>query len=555
MALIHNGEQLEISKDILMDKWIPSVTGDTEPEKPNLCVFQNSSLALEMLNKHIKRNSKIVFHTDVDVDGIGTTYIIKKTLNSLGSTNHILLINKDKEHGIMKKHVEYFKTRKVDLIIITDSSCNEIETIKSFNCDVLVIDHHELLNKELSGVCNDGEHQFVIVNNTIANSNQERDNLWLRNINNKAFENLEDYKGNSDMSCGLVVYELLRLYCICFSDKNLLENLMLYQWVGVTLFTDVIDTLNDRNQWYLNKTVFNNDTEASLKLMLNQLNKFKVSLDKSFIQYTFAPLINKAIRAGEGAEALNIIINDPVRIGELHKYDIMQQEAIEKATTCKHTDVLTGAETRYKIVFNEPIITLNLDKLDIKPSYSGVIASRLSGDNNKNVLVYIVTPEGLYKGSFRGRYKNVDYRKYFEEYDSSVYAQGHPNAFGFKVTPEQLKGLINGIESIEPKTEMKPFLTLGDFSENERGVYHINSLDEFKKQGYLWRIATGNSKVTSRDEIVIRVKASDVVLEKVQGKVYIYNVFGLQCKAFSAISGEYFDIYMEHTNMLNFYIR
>lgn len=553
MSIVCKGERVE--KDILMDKWIPSVTGDIQVEKPSLCVFNNSSLALEMLNKHITRNSTIVFHTDVDVDGIGTTYILKKALTSLGSTNHLLLINKKKEHGIKKKHAEYFKTRKVDLIIITDSSCNEIDTIKEFNCDVLVIDHHELLQKELNGKCNDGIHDFVIVNNTIKNSNQEIDNLWLKNKNVKAFENLEIYNGNGDMSCGLVVYELLRLYCICFADEKILENLMLFQWVGITLFTDVINTINDRNQWYINKTVFNNETESSLSLMISQLNKFKASLDKSYIQYTFAPLINKTIRAGEGAEALDKIVNNPYEIHLLQKYDAKQREAIEKATMISYTDPETGIVTKSKITFNEPVIVLNIDKLGIDASYSGVIASRLSGDNNKNTAVYVMTEQGLCKGSFRGRYKDVDYRKYFEGFEEGIYAQGHPNAFGFELSSAQLNDIMNSLDSIEPKKETKPFLTLGNMQEDEKGVYHIESLDEFKKQGYLWRIATGNSKVSSKDEITIRVKSSDVKLIGTQGKVLLYDVLGLTCKAFAPLNGKYFDIYTEFTNELNIYIR
>lgn len=555
MSIIHNGKIIEDNKDILMDKWIPSVTGDVKPEKPNLCVFHNTSLALKMLHKHIKINSTIVFHTDVDVDGIGTTYILKKAITSLGSTNHLLLINKNKEHGIKKKHAEYFKTRKIDLIIISDSSCNEIETIKEFNCDVLVIDHHELLNKELSGICNDGQHEFVIVNNTIENSNQEIDNLWLKNNNEMAFKNLEDYKGNPDMSCGLVVYELLRLYCICFDSEKILENLMLFQWVGITLFTDVINTLNDRNQWYLDKTVFNMNTESSLNLMIPKLNKFKASLDKSYIQYTFAPLVNKAIRAGQGAEALDIIVNNPYKIAELHKYDEAQQNAIEKATMYVYKDPLTGIVTKSKKIFNKDVIVMNIDNLGISASYSGVIASRLSGDNNKNTAVYIITENSLCKGSFRGRYKEVDYRKYFENYAEDIYAQGHPNAFGFELSSEQLNNIMNSLDSIEPKKETKPFLTMGNMTEDEKGVYHIDSLDEFKRQGYLWRIATGNSKVSSKDEITIRVKASDVKLESTQGKVLTYDVLGLKCKSFNPLSGEYFDVYMEHTNELSIYIR
>lgn len=129
---------------------------------------------------------------------------MKKTLEYLGSNNHLLLINKDKIHGIQQKHADYFKDKQIGLMIITDSSSNEIQIIKQFNCDVLCIDHHELLHSELSGKCNNGENEFVIVNNTIDSTTYEEDILWLQD------SNYTKYEADSRMSCGLVVYELLR---------------------------------------------------------------------------------------------------------------------------------------------------------------------------------------------------------------------------------------------------------------------------------------------------------------------------------------------------------
>ena len=555
MSIIHNGEIIPDSHDILLDKWkLKAVTGDDKPEKPNFCIFNNSAYALDMLHRHVDNNSKICLHTDVDVDGIGTTYILKKTLVNVGSNNHILLINKDKVHGIQQKHVDYFKVNPIDLMIITDSSSNEIETIKQFNCDVIVVDHHELLHDDLYGYCNDGIHKYVIVNNTIDNLKQEQDNLWLRSKNISAFENLEDYKGTPDMSCGLVIYELLRLYCECFANGKLLENLMLYQWVGVTLITDVINTLNERNQWYLDKTVFSMDTESTLNIIMHNINKFKARLDKTYIGYSLAPIINKTIRAGESREALSTVINSPHEIGKLSVYGDMQKEAVDKALFITDTDSF-GNVVKLQRVFNQDAIQLDISKLGINANYSGVIAGRLGGDNDKNAAVYTITEQGLCKGSFRGKFKNVDYRKYFDAYSNDIYAQGHPGAFGFELTKEQLNSLMSNISSIEPTEKQKHWISIGNLPESEYGEYHVTSLDDFKKQGYIWRIATGNAKVTSKDEIHIKVSANDVVLKNTQGKLFIYDVLGMECKAFKPLVGEYFDIYIEYTNEINMYIK
>lgn len=556
MGIIHQGKYIKTSEeDILIKKWkFSTVTGDTEPSLPSLCIFYNIVKAIKLLNKHVENNNSIGFHSDVDVDGIGTTYILKRFLLNQGSNKHLLLINKDKIHGIQMKHVEYFKKRPIDLLIITDSSCNEIDIIKQFNCDVLVIDHHELLHRDLSGKCNDGIHEYVIVNNTIDNFNFEEDEMWLSKKNNTAFNNIEMYKGTNDMSCGLEVYELLRIYSICFANEKVLENLLLFQWVGITLFTDAINTLNDRNQWYMSKTVHNSDTEATLRTLMSSITRYKASLDKSYINYTFAPLINKAIRAGESAKALSLVINNPSKIMELDVYKELQQEAIEKSIYVTTNN--NGIQTKCEKAFNKPYILMDISALNINPNYTGVIASKLGGEHNKNSAIYVVLEDGLCKGSFRGRYQNIDYRKYFAEFSEDIYAQGHPTAFGFKLKFEQLEYLMQTLQSIEPSEEIKPYITIGNIPDKEHyGVYHVESLDEFKRQGYIWRLAIGNSKVASKDEIYLKVHCNDISLKEIKGKLYLYDVLGVECKAFKALQGEYFNVYVEFTNEVNFYIR
>ena len=556
MAIIHDGKEIQLDYDILLDKWkSKTVTCEVAAQKPTMCIFNNTRKALEMLNKHIVNNSTIALHTDVDVDGIGTTYILKKALDHIGSVKNMLIINKDKIHGIQEKHVEYFKKRPIDLIIITDSSCNEINIIKEFTCDVLVIDHHELLHNNLNGKCNDGIHDYVIVNNTIDNEDFESDINWLKSKNISAFDNISKYKGTNAMSCGLVVYELLRVYCEVFSNIKIIENLMLYQWAAITLITDVIDTLNERNQWYLDKTFFNMNTETSLKIMMNKINNFKGSLDKSFISYSFAPMINKAIRAGESAKALDIVINHPYDINDLSIYSDIQKEAIDKAVNITEIDEQTGLKTVSKRIFNTKNIIMDIGTLGIHPNYTGVIAGRLSGDNNKNAAIYITDSDGICKGSFRGRYKNVNYRGFFEQYSDDIYAQGHPGAFGFKCKKEQLDTIMNNIEEIEPTDGIKPYITVGDIGIEDYGEYHVTSIDEFKRLGYILKMATGNAKVTSTDEIMLRVKTNTIVLKDTRGKLFLYDVLGMECKAFTPLNSSIMDIYPEFTNEISMYIR
>lgn len=580
MQFLKDNIEIERNDNVLLEKWYYKfVTGDEYVAKPDMCIFNNTKLALEMLYKHIMLKGKIVLHIDVDMDGIGSGFILTKFLNSHGANQLIHIINKDKVHGIQEKHPLYFNSQyQVDLVIISDSSSNELETIKKFNCDVLVIDHHEILHNDTYGKCNDGIHDYIIVNNTTDNFNFERDNLWLRSKNPKAFNTITEYKGDNRMSCGLVIYELLRVYCECFSNTDLLENLLLFQWVGVTLMTDQIQLLTPRNQWYIDKTVHNNYTEPTLKRIMAATNKWKITLDKSYINYSLGPIVNKAIRAGDSLSAMKHVIFAPDTIAELNKYKEKQMDSVYKVTYSNYEslknmiksytdrgiteeEALNSLKMQGYIVdytprkYNDDVIMVDISSYGVHPNYAGVIAGMICGDNNKNTACYTPLDNDIVRGSFRGRCRDTDYRSYFEQYSSDIYAQGHPPAFGFMCKLTQLQDIMSKINSIENETDTREFFSYGDMPVEERGIYHIKSFDDFKKQGYLLRIGLGNSKVSSTDEVNIKIPANNIVLKEVKGKLYIYDVLGLECKAFEMLNGKYFKLYIEFTNELNAYIK
>ena len=65
--------------DALLEKWkSPVITGEEHPRKPDMIAFNNTVAALDLIHNHLSKHSKIAVHCDVDMDGIGCGYIIKK---------------------------------------------------------------------------------------------------------------------------------------------------------------------------------------------------------------------------------------------------------------------------------------------------------------------------------------------------------------------------------------------------------------------------------------------------------------------------------------------
>ena len=527
--------------DLLLERWGSDiVTGDREAGIPKIIGFHNTVKGIELLRNHVIKNSKIAVHCDVDVDGIGSGYVGKKFLGSQGAINTLFLINKDKIHGIQPAHVKYFnEINNIDLLIILDSSTNEIELIKMLKCDVIVVDHHEIMHNELCGKTEYG-YEYVIINNMIGNSNGSEVNDWLRNNNPDTIETITDYVADARFSGAAVLYEIFRLYEEAYKVGPALKNLGLFQWVGVTLFSDAILLASDRNQYYMQQTVHSTYIESSLKIMLTELNKYKVTLDKSFINFTFCPAINKAIRAGFGGEALDIVLNRPQDILKLNIY---------KETQAKVLELCTNSTAVYK----EDYILKDITSTGVSKNYCGVIAARLCGENTKNAVSFIMN-DGTAMGSFRGRRSDVNYRGFFESYAKDVFAQGHDGAFGFKVDVPRLTDIMSQLKSIEPE-ETRLYLTAGNVPQELRGQYHISDMDNFKRLGYLWRLAIANSKLSGSEQLSIIGSSIDVVLVEQRGKLFVYEIMGLRCKAFEPINTKLVNVYIEYSKDIEMYIK
>lgn len=542
--MLHNGNKTDLSAEkILLEKWkLPEIIGIKEVREPSICYFNNSINALRLLEKHIKNNSKTAIHFDVDFDGIASGFLVYKELVRRKMNKLSLVINKEKEHGIQVKHKDYMNNNGYELLIIVDSSTNEIDTIRKCKCDVLVIDHHESNVKNTFGYCEDNEHLYIIVNSTISSYDFESNYKSINEIESETNKHIEKCTGTQDMSCGLVVYETLRLWYTIYNDANSLDSSSKYQWAAASLLTDQINMINSRNQWYIQKMNRDKTIDETLLQIKDTINKYGNHMDKSYIQFKLAPIINKAIRADAGNEVLNIIMHNPSNISALDIYSAKQKEVMGSIEKLNKED-------------GESYIIADITNTNISKNYNGVIASKLCGDNRKNT-VCIKKIENQYKGSFRGRGKDFDYRQKF--LDSGIEAEGHPYAFGFKSdsTNKIRLALLECEKDIPYNMHVNHFLSLGNVDNDMLGTYHIESAEEFRKSKILMMLAYGNSNVGSVDEIQVVASTKDLVLKEAKEKFFKYTLLGdIELISFETLHGSNISIYAEYGNDIRLYGR
>jgi len=115
-------------------------------------LFEDMKSAVELIEKHIEKNSRFLIFGDYDVDGISASAILIKYFESVGVKVSSFMPNRYEDgYGLNVKTLEkIFEKGKPDIIITVDcgiTSVEEVEFIKTKGIDIVVTDHHEMAEK------------------------------------------------------------------------------------------------------------------------------------------------------------------------------------------------------------------------------------------------------------------------------------------------------------------------------------------------------------------------------------------------------------------------
>lgn len=108
--------------------------------------------AAQRIKKAVNSQEKILLFADADLDGISSTILLEESIRSLGS-KVFLVYFPDREvegYGLNKTALEYLKQYAPALLITLDcgiGNFEELKTAKTFGFEVIVLDHHEILDK------------------------------------------------------------------------------------------------------------------------------------------------------------------------------------------------------------------------------------------------------------------------------------------------------------------------------------------------------------------------------------------------------------------------
>lgn len=124
----------------------PSLKSLFSPE-----ILPDYEKGIERIKKAIKKEEKILIWGHEDLDGISATVLFYNILKDLrGKVSFYIPVKHKKKYGLNLDDLRLFKEDGLDLVVMVDSGTTnflEIKEAKKMGVDVLVIDHHEVLEE------------------------------------------------------------------------------------------------------------------------------------------------------------------------------------------------------------------------------------------------------------------------------------------------------------------------------------------------------------------------------------------------------------------------
>ena len=114
--------------------------------------IKNLKKTAKRILKAVKNNERIIIYGDADMDGVSSVIIMKECIGNLGARiSDVYFPDREKDgYGITEKGLSCLKKHAPALLLVLDcgiTNFKEIKKAKKIGFEVVLIEHHEVLNK------------------------------------------------------------------------------------------------------------------------------------------------------------------------------------------------------------------------------------------------------------------------------------------------------------------------------------------------------------------------------------------------------------------------
>ena len=428
--------------EILIDRGVQDInnflfpTAECELDPYGL---ENIDLAAEMLLRHLRANSKIMFIVDSDTDGFTSSSILWLYIKHIfPNANLNFTLHEHKQHGLDDK-IDWLETlNDINLVICPDSASYDIEEharLADIGIDCLVLDHHEQQYDTTGNPITSTFSNTVVVNNQLSPM----------------------YSNKSLCGAG-VVYKFCEVLDEILGIKQAQEYMDL---VALGEIADVMDrTYSETNYLMLKglRSIKNKGFQTLLEAQSYSLKEKATypwyGLTPIDIAFYIAPLINALTRVGsmKEKEAMFYCFIEPDRIlpstkrgakpgdtetaaeqtARVGKNAKARQDKLKE----KAIDLIDFKIQKNDLASNNIILVEVEPEDNIPQELTGLVAMAIVNKYNKPVMIGRKNDRNELNGSIRssGNFAGLpSFKQFLEESGLINYVAGHDAAAGFGI--------------------------------------------------------------------------------------------------------------------------
>jgi len=373
--------------------------------------IKNLKKAADRILKAVNSKEKIILYGDADLDGITSVIILKETINNLGG-EVALIYFPDREndgYGISKKSLDIFKNIAPALIIALDlgiSNFEEIKLAKKLGFEVIVVDHHEVLDK-------------IPDASIVVDPKQEGDKYPF-----KRFANVG------------IVFKLSQVLLGKNFSKNLKNNFL--ELTGLGTIADMMPE-TDENEFFIREglqsleNTFRPGLKAFFEVFKDSPSRDIFDNSTRFIAQRIVSLLNAGERVDHLNETYLLLISPTIETAK-DLVKILLEKSLQRKRRIK--EITEKVEEKILNKSEEPIIFEEYSLLPLV--LAGAVASRICQQYEKPTFIFKRgKEEGC--GSVRNA-KDVNSVEAMKSCSALLITfGGHAQASGFRIKNENLE--------------------------------------------------------------------------------------------------------------------
>lgn len=423
--------------------------------------LMNVNKARKRIIQAIENNENVVISYDPDADGITSGTLLVRYFRHYLEEDKINYIYSQREdgHSVLEQLVEVFgdseeaekrrklnaenllKVSKADLVIIADSSSNDVEgceMIKDYSkADIIVIDHHEVSNGGVSDLA------------ILVNPQQEGD----------------EYPNKHLSGCGVVFKVLQRV-----EEKMKKVNLdQYYDLVAVGALADMMDMTIMENRYMVMHGLKNMNNMGLIRI-IKSAKKNPDFLRGDDVGFTIAPLINGSARMGQIELPIQLLLSDEdkevksirLKMNKLNE----QRKQIQAELTTKYEK---------EVNINDKVIIIS--DTEGNKGFNGLVAQNIAQKFQRPTFI-VREFNGMMAGSGRS-FGGVNTQELLEPLDY-VKTQGHAQSHGIDFPADKLNDLRDYLNKNMPDLKSKEPIVMYDFEiEADKAYDYTEDIDAF----------------------------------------------------------------------------